>query len=120
MPESEMKRILGLTVLVGALIGAAHVVGGLETRHSSHIHPSGQYQLVVYRSGMSLVAMPGQGSDAAGRVSLQDAQGRQLQSMDIDMVQMVDHVQWRDDSVWVMPGVVWPLPSVAHTAPTAP
>src|SRR5258705_8839890 len=61
--------------------------------------PDGRFQIVVYRIPMSS-ALPGQGSDAPGFFQLRDARtGRVLRECPVEMVQLVDQIDWSPTNV---------------------
>jgi hypothetical protein len=112
-----MKKAI-VSLMIAVAIGLAFFIFKRPgSPYMSFAHPSGHFQVVVYQSGFRFFALPGQGSDAPGHVKLLDGSGHELQSAKIDMVQMVDHVEWRAHSVWVMPGLVWPLPDQHPLSP---
>ena len=76
-------------------------------RYSS---PDGQFQIVVFRTPSSF-AMPGQGSDVPGYRQLRDARtGRVLRQRGVEMVQLVDRIEWSatNADVHLLPD--WSLP----------
>ena len=100
--------ILAVLLVLAALLTAI----GLrpkEVRNAEYRRPDGHYSIVVYRRP-SWFAMPGQGSDAPGRVVLVDAAGRELQTMPIDLVQIVDSVEWGEKVVSARAVFEWRLP----------
>ncbi len=54
--------------------------------------------------------MPGQAGDAQGMVRLYDRHGRLLQETQVDMVQLVDQVDWTESMVRIKLIAEWPLP----------
>jgi hypothetical protein len=54
--------------------------------------------------------MPGQGGDAPGRVQLRNRGGEVLRQVDVEMVQLVDQVEWTDRKVWIKLVAEWELP----------
>lgn len=71
--------------------------------------PDGKYQLVVYSVPM-LFAMPGGGSDAPCYVQLQNKSGKILNEGYLEMVQLLDRIDWEKDSVTVAITHTWSLP----------
>lgn len=72
--------------------------------------PDGRFQIVVYRIP-SRVVMPGQGSDASGYFQLRDARtGRVLRESCVEMVQLVERVEWSPTNVRVQLLADWSLP----------
>ncbi len=61
-----------------------------------------------------LFSFPGGGSDAPGVIQLIDIQkGRILRAAPVEMVQLVERVEWTSTNVSVRLVVEWPLPSTA-------
>jgi hypothetical protein len=54
--------------------------------------------------------MPGQASDAPGRVQLYDRHGKLLRETKVEMVQLVDHVDWTEKKVRIKLVAEWDLP----------
>lgn len=75
--------------------------------HAVFSHPGGKMRLVIERQSPSWLssAMPGQGSDVPGIAKLVNENDKILDQRDIEMVQLVDGVQWRSDRVTIMPGL---------------
>ena len=72
----------------------------------------GRFKIVVYRKPQ-FFAYPGQSSDAPGKVELiESSTGRVLERTDVEMVQMVNVVEFEDGKVRVEWGIVadWNLP----------
>ena len=61
--------------------------------HSTNVSPDGKYRLVIY-STPGLSAFPGQGSDAAGYVQLQDGAGKILAERYVEMVAIAQDARW--------------------------
>ncbi len=104
-----MKNLRWLAAFLALIILAWLATQALRQPIITFDRPGGGYRIEVLKTTNLTMAMPGQGSDAPGVVRLLDDHGKVLQSMDIEMVQLVDHVEWRDHSVWILPGVEWPL-----------
>lgn len=96
-------------VLAAVLLGLANKPGA-EDRHATFTRPDGRFAIVVVRQRAWRPALPGQGSDGPGEVQLQDAQGRILKRAPVEMVQLVDNVQWLDRHVVIKLVADWPLP----------
>lgn len=54
--------------------------------------------------------MPGQSGDAPGVVRLYNRRGDLLQETKVEMVQLVDHVEWTDRKVRIKLVAEWELP----------
>ena len=76
-------------------------------RYSS---PDGRFEIIVFRTPTSST-MPGQSSDAPGYFQLRDAQtGRVLRERQVEMVQLVDQIEWSATNVDVRLLADWKLP----------
>ena len=74
------------------------------------VSPDGRFQIVVY-SLPSGIVMPGQSSDVPGYFQLRDAQtGRVLRERSVEMVQLVDQIEWSTTNVDVRLLANWSLP----------
>jgi hypothetical protein len=72
--------------------------------------PDGRFKMVVYRIPMTM-AMPGQAGDAPGFVRLYDQRsGRVLEQKDVEMVQMIDQVEWSPTNLYIKLFADWRLP----------
>lgn len=79
-------------------------------KYRTFASPDGRFQIVVYRIPSS-VAMPGQSSDAPGYFQLRDTRtGRVLQERSVEMVQLVDLIEWSPTNVDVRLLADWSLP----------
>ena len=108
---SLQKWIVGsvsvIVVLALTLMMVRRSKGEEYRRYSS---PDGRFQVVVYRIPSSFT-MPGGSSDAPGYIQLHDAQaGRVLREQEVEMVQLVDHVEWSATNVCVRLLADWSLP----------
>lgn len=79
-------------------------------RHATFVRPGGGYSIVVYRFESRLPMMPGQSSDSPGEVQLLNNEGKILQKVKVEMVQLVEQVEWRESSVSIKLIADWPLP----------
>lgn len=78
--------------------------------YASFTRPDGHYRVVVIRKKVLTALMPGQASDAPGEVWLYNQQGNVLYKTDIQMVQLVDHVDWQDKKAYIKLIADWDLP----------
>lgn len=100
--------ILVVSCLVAFGLRAWRRLGAQE--HRTFTSPDGRFQIVVNRIP-TVVAMPGQGSDAPGYFQLRDARtGRILRESSVEMVQLVDGIEWSRTNVNVRLLVDWSLP----------
>ncbi|HEU0008272.1 MAG TPA: hypothetical protein VFT34_00490 [Verrucomicrobiae bacterium] len=100
--------ILVVGVLVAFGLRAWRRSGAEEYR--TFASPDGRFQIVVYRIP-SRVTMLGQSSDAPGYFQLRDARtGRVLRERNVEMVQLVDRIEWSPTNVDVRLLADWSLP----------
>lgn len=109
MTYKQKLSVVFLSLLVIAVICTV-VAFSRPSLYRSFPCPDGAYDIVVLRKASFGARMPGQGSDAPGIVQLRDAQGRVLRQTDVAMVQLVETVEWKDDSVYIKLIADWPLP----------
>ena len=74
----------------------------------SFSRPDGAYRVVLLRKPLP-AAMPGQAGDAPGVVRLYDRAGRLLAQAHVEMVQLVEGVDWSDDKAAIKLVVEWDL-----------
>jgi hypothetical protein len=98
--------VLALCVLTPLLWNWEH--GGEYRSFSS---PDGRHKVVVVRSRTWFASMPGQSSDTPGWVEIYDLQREKLIARKrIEMVQMVDEVNWSATNVEIKFVGQWQLP----------
>jgi hypothetical protein len=114
-PVSGTRR--GRRWLIAGLLAAAIIAAGaiafarLRTSvYTTFTRPDGKYQVVVLRRTVWPAAMPGQGGDAPGTVQLRNRGGAVLRQVDVEMVQLVDQVEWADRKVLIKLVAEWDLP----------
>lgn len=82
-----------------------------EHPYATFMRPDGRYRLVVVaQPGLWRAVLPGQAGDAPGVLRLYDRDGRLLQETKVDMVQLVERVEWEDRRVRVKLIADWALP----------
>ena len=81
-----------------------------ERPYRSFPSPDGRYRIVVFRRSVFPGMMPGQASDAPGTVRLYDHQGEVLREARVEMVQLVDRVDWEPHEVTIGLVADWNLP----------
>ena len=81
-----------------------------EQEYRSFPSPDGKYRVVVYRQSTFPSLMPGQSGDAPGKVKLRDRHDKVLQEARVEMVQLVDRVDWEPRKVVVKLVADWDLP----------
>jgi hypothetical protein len=103
-------------LIAGLIVGAIVVAGAIAylrlttSVYSTFTRPDGRYQVVVLRRTVWPSAMPGQGGDAPGTVQLRNQGGMVLRQVDVEMVQLVDQVEWTDRTVHIKLVADWELP----------
>jgi hypothetical protein len=112
---SIIKKSLAAFILLAA--GAA-VLGGwlmfsdlLMDKYATFDSPDGRFQIVVMRNKQFFSTGPGQSGDAPGEVRLYNREGDLLEKADVEMVQMVENVEWKADSVYIKFVADWKLPN---------
>lgn len=102
-PRLTIAAAVCLAIL--AVFGTSQWLGGAE-EYARFPSPDRRHALVVYRQPQ-LFAMPGQASDAPGRVVLLDARGNVLNERAVDMVQLVSPPVWSETRVTVKLLLEW-------------
>ena len=106
--------------MVVSLVGVALLIFvvffsgfSMSEEYLSSTRPDGKYRLVVSKktSLFKLGAGPGSGSDAPGVVRLYDQQGKLLQETHVEMVQLVEKVEWGVKNVASKLVADWQLPN---------
>jgi hypothetical protein len=113
MRSPARRWIVLVTTLLAALgLGAAWVAlpRTEPVPYASFVRPDGKYRVLVWRRVLLPGVMPGQSSDASGRVELWDARGRMLQSKAVEMVQLVEQVEWAKRRAHIKLIADWELP----------
>lgn len=116
MKSRTTRKWLAMALVL--LAAGAFAMAGLRDWHQSEAEvyrtfdsPDQRFQVVVLRNA-EWFAMPGQGSDASGRLQLRDARsGSVLEERKIEMVQLVDQVVWSPSTVEVKLLAEWRLPN---------
>jgi hypothetical protein len=111
MKSKTLLAVLGVLVLVG-LAGPFLLWGGgspAMEEYRSFPSPDGRFRIVVLRAPLT-AAMPGQAGDAPGAVRLYDSSGKLLHETKVEMVQLVDQVDWQPGRVAVKLVADWDLP----------
>jgi hypothetical protein len=101
--------IAGVALLV-VLLAAWWISAHTATEYASFTRPDGNYRVVVMRRPVWPALMPGQAGDAPGEVRLYDRKGKLLHKAEIEMVQLVDQVEWGERSVRIKLVAEWELP----------
>ena len=109
-PPHHTAATLGRCLLFGVIVGL--LLGGCVSEQSREPSPDGRFEVVIYRSRLaSLVPMmPGQGSDAPGRVEIiRRADGRSCGTAAIPMVQLAYDIQFSAQDAVVIGFARWDL-----------
>jgi len=80
-----------------------------ESEYRRFDSPNGDYRIVVFRRSRLAGMMPGQSGDAPGTVRLFDRKGHVLREAEVEMVQLVETVDWQENSVHIKLVADWPL-----------
>ncbi len=103
--------LIGVAAITAAiatsLFSIFHCYAGGEVYRQFH-SPNNDWRVVVYRC-RSLFAMPGQSSDAPGRVVLIDKEGNIVRQQPIEMVQLATPPVWETERVVMKLQFDWPL-----------
>lgn len=107
--SSRVSRVTSIAIgCVAFCLGAIHL--GCRSRLEVYKRidsPNGRYAVVVYRQTGGM-RFPGAASDAPGVVILVDNRGRRIREVMVEMVQLVDRVEWSTNSVHIMGVADWP------------
>lgn len=99
------------TVLLAAFISLYFIMKYFsEQEYRTFSSPHGRYAVTVLRTSVFPSIMPGQSGDAPGVVKLCDNKGNVLQKAKVEMVQLVDTVEWGPKTVRVKFVAEWNLP----------
>ena len=100
-----------LLIIVVCSIGGCSMFGDLmKEKYAAFDSPDGKYQIVVMRDKELLGTAPGQAGDSPGEVRLVNKNGDILEQTDVEMVQLVENVEWTDKSVYIKLVADWTLP----------
>jgi hypothetical protein len=80
-----------------------------SSQYKTFESPSGNYHVSVFSIPMIPMIMPGGAGDTAGFVQLIDKNGNVLKEKDVEMVQLIDEVNWSDKKVSIPLFTEWPL-----------
>jgi hypothetical protein len=108
MTHPILRAALVAAVLMALPVGRDGRAAELEV-YRSFARDDGAYRVVVFRMPMER-AFPGQSGDAPGVIRLFDAAGKQLAEAPVEMVQMVERVEWSAHHVSIKLLADWPLP----------
>jgi hypothetical protein len=99
-----------IVVLLCAIALLAAPISSAQDREimRTFSRPDGAFRVVLLRKPLP-AAMPGQAGDAPGVVRLYDRTGRLLAEADVAMVQLVESVDWSNDTATIKMVVEWDL-----------
>jgi len=102
---------ISLLIIVGGLIGGYFIFGDLMMEnYATFDSPDGKYKIVVRRKKEFLGSAPGQAGDSPGEVRLINKNGDVIEKTEVEMVQLVESVEWTDNSVYIKLVADWTLP----------
>ncbi|MCG8518671.1 MAG: hypothetical protein MI794_11830 [Pseudomonadales bacterium] len=102
-----IKKYIGAGILAFALSASLYIFYfPIKKACCSNIYrtfqsPYNEHKVVVYSVPVLPMMMPGSAGDSPGYVQLQNSSGHILEEKRVDMVQLIDDVQWSDDSVYI-------------------
>lgn len=110
----RLKKVLVAMISLVFFIFAVFLIKPVlithEQEYRAFISPDGKYRIVVFRAGIIFPAvMPGQSGDSSGTVKLYDQNGNVLRESKVEMVQLVDQVDWESHKVSVKLVADWDL-----------
>ncbi|MFL6229659.1 MAG: hypothetical protein ACJ741_12880 [Pyrinomonadaceae bacterium] len=99
--------VCALVVAAISLYSARHA---LASEYKTFQSPDGKFKVVVYSYPMLISSVGGAG-DAAGFVRLYDSRGHVLEEEGVEMVQLVDQIEWEKEKVDIKLIAEWRLPA---------
>ncbi len=82
--------------------------------YASFSSPDGNYRVVVMRKKSFFGISPGQAGDSPGEVHLLDKYGKVIERTDVEMVQLVEEVEWTPNSAYIKLVADWKLPDISE------
>lgn len=111
---TRSRRLFLALAAVAAVAGGFYLAMPHEQPYRSFERPDGAYRVVVLRRPGLLPIAPGQSGDAPGTVELQDRTGRVLAREPVEMVQLVEEVDWADDHARIKYVADWDLKTLGR------
>jgi hypothetical protein len=112
--KSSSKRVGVVVAAVAAVLFIAifWIAHAMSQEYVSFERPDGNYRIVVStKASLSNLRIGfGGAGDSPGVVELFDRGGKRLQKADVEMVQIVERVDWGDRSVRIKHVAEWALP----------
>ena len=109
-PWRRYAATLVVAVAFAALLAFSWMAGTRLDPVATFERPDHRYSVIVLRKHGIWPGHPGQAGDAPGVVRLVDRSGRVLDETSVDMVQLVETVDWQDRRVAIKLVADWPLP----------
>lgn len=105
------RFLLWITTLIAILAVGIMVSRYFRTQeYATFTRPDGDYRVVVVRISTWRAFMPGQAGDAPGVIRLYNRHGTLLHETKVEMVQLVDQVEWGEKKVRIKLVAEWDLP----------
>ena len=103
--------VAGLACVFILALGSSCLIirQGMAGEYRTFWSPDAKYRIVVYASPMLISSIGGAG-DASGFVRLYDSRGRVLEEQEVEMVQLIDEVNWEKSRVEIKLFAEWELP----------
>lgn len=101
----RFSLVIILIILVSSLFGCAKM-----EEYATFNSPNGKYKIVVMKKSSFFGKSPGQVGDSPGEVRLLNKNGDVLENKDVEMVQLVEKVEWTDKNVYIKMVADWELP----------
>lgn len=108
----KIRRLAAICILVVLLLATWWIINPhiMTEEYATFTRSDGNYRVVVSRMPIWPAILPGQGSDAPGVVRLYNRQGVLLHETKVEMVQLVNHVEWVEKMVSIKLVADWELP----------
>ncbi len=100
-----------IQILIISLVLLASFGCGKKEEYREFKSPDGKYKIIVFYHPSWFAVSPGQAGDNPGTIQLQDERGKVLKETEVEMVQLVDNVEWQDKKVYIKLLVDWDLPN---------
>jgi hypothetical protein len=103
---------IAMVVFLIVVFSVAWLTRGIPgSEYRNFPSPDRRFKVAVYRTPERWGAFPGQSGDAPGTVCLFDSKtGKLLKRREVEMVQLIDRVEWSATNVSIPLFVDWALP----------
>ncbi len=108
--SKKIKIVKFLPVIILLLLISSQFGCGKMEEYATFNSPDGKYKIVVMKTSSYFGKSPGQGGDSPGEVRLVNKNGDILQKKDVEMVQLVENVEWSEKNVYIKLVADWDLP----------